>query len=346
MTQGIYCIANTVNGKSYIGSSRNVEKRFSGHRGDLNRKRHSSCYLQRAWNKYGEDSFAFTIVEVVDSDLFLTAREQFWMWRKNAFGHGYNMRPDAGTYLGHKMPNRKSGGTRIPWSTGKSIPLHIRERMSRGSIGTRVGMLGKKHSAETRQKISEAKKGKAAPSGFTRKGKAHTIETKLKMRKRHIMSESGSAAIAAARRLHNKSPSAETRLKISLAQIGILRGPRSAEAIERHRSKMLGRIVSEETRRKISAASKGRKTRTGHTNSAEHRAKISAALRGRRVGGRKKGLKHTPEAIANMRRPHVLSEAGLAAQRAAAKRRIGRKNTPETIAMMRASALCRCGIAA
>ena len=63
---GIYCIKNVVTGKMYIGSSINIAGRWKQHRYQLNTNRHENHYLQHSWNKHGEGSFEFSILEVVD----------------------------------------------------------------------------------------------------------------------------------------------------------------------------------------------------------------------------------------------------------------------------------------
>lgn len=73
---GIYQIVNTINGKSYIGSAKNTEKRWNRHKYDLGRGKHHSVYLQRSWIKYGESVFAFKILEQTDE---LFARETYWI---------------------------------------------------------------------------------------------------------------------------------------------------------------------------------------------------------------------------------------------------------------------------
>ena len=64
MTCGIYKIYCKENNRTYIGSSNNIERRFKEHISNLKNNRHINNYLQNSWNKYGEDSFSFTIITV------------------------------------------------------------------------------------------------------------------------------------------------------------------------------------------------------------------------------------------------------------------------------------------
>jgi hypothetical protein len=70
ITSGIYKIINKIDGKYYVGSSKNItmgcDCRFKSHLRYLKSNNHSNDYLQYAWNKYKKDSFEFKIVEVVD----------------------------------------------------------------------------------------------------------------------------------------------------------------------------------------------------------------------------------------------------------------------------------------
>jgi group I intron endonuclease len=57
--EGIYKIENIINGKLYIGSSVNIDKRIKRHKNDLIKNKHINCYLQREFNKYGIHSYIF-----------------------------------------------------------------------------------------------------------------------------------------------------------------------------------------------------------------------------------------------------------------------------------------------
>ena len=64
---GVYRITNLINGKSYIGSTKQSFKiRMKHHVNSLRRNSHKNLHLQNAWNKYGEENFEFSIVESCD----------------------------------------------------------------------------------------------------------------------------------------------------------------------------------------------------------------------------------------------------------------------------------------
>lgn len=61
--QYLYEIVNNINGKRYVGRTNNIEKRWKRHITELNNHNHHSIYLQRAWDKYGEENFTFNIID-------------------------------------------------------------------------------------------------------------------------------------------------------------------------------------------------------------------------------------------------------------------------------------------
>jgi group I intron endonuclease len=78
MESGIYKIVNIKNNKFYVGSSKNLMNRWKEHSYSLRKNKHINCILQRAWNKYGEQSFNFEIIESC-SPYLLYEREQFYL---------------------------------------------------------------------------------------------------------------------------------------------------------------------------------------------------------------------------------------------------------------------------
>lgn len=61
--EGIYKIVNKINGKYYLGGTVNFHVRRLQHFNQLRLGEHHSIYLQRAFDKYGEENFEFIIVE-------------------------------------------------------------------------------------------------------------------------------------------------------------------------------------------------------------------------------------------------------------------------------------------
>lgn len=141
---GIYRITNTTNGKSYIGKTGvNFGDRWDCHRAQLNGGYHDNPHLQRAWNKYGADSFEFAVIEVVDDANKLNDLERKYIKQYRELGLSYNIHDggDGGLFLGK----------------------HLSEEAKR-KIGekNRVNMTGRKASAETRKKMSESHKKRFA----------------------------------------------------------------------------------------------------------------------------------------------------------------------------------------
>ena len=129
MTCGIYKITNIKNGKFYIGSSENIEGRWSGHISELKRGKHINKHLQYAWNKYGKESFIFEILEVVPrEEASLMGREQFYldMWQPYDDTIGYNISEWANTLLGQKV-GEDNPAAKLNWVTVGEIRKKYKE---------------------------------------------------------------------------------------------------------------------------------------------------------------------------------------------------------------------------
>lgn len=152
---GIYSINNLINNKKYIGQSTDINARWYNHKYCLNNNRHSNDCLQKAWNKYGEKNFEFTILEICSEEK-LDEREQFYIKELNTLcrGNGYNL---------------DSGG-----NLHKSHSIETREKMSRSARGRTC-------SEETKKKISQNRKGEMCGSKHFAYGKKLSNEQKEKI---------------------------------------------------------------------------------------------------------------------------------------------------------------------
>ena len=81
--------------KIYIGQSRNIYKRWYQHTYTLNSKQHRNSYLQRAWNKYGQDSFKFEVIDKCNIDT-LDDKEQYYIQKFNSMDKDYGFNLDSG----------------------------------------------------------------------------------------------------------------------------------------------------------------------------------------------------------------------------------------------------------
>lgn len=188
----IYKIINVKNGKFYVGSTTNLYERFRNHRKMLRGSRHHCKHLQASWNKYGEDSFVFVIVETLDNDVNLFETEELWL--DEHFGKPYC------------------------YNSGKSAHAPMR-----GLVGKNNPSFGKIISQEQREAISKKLKEfyAANPANHPRYGKRHTPETieKIKLNRKGKMAGENHYK-------YGKTLSDEVKQKISAAQKGVKRGPK------------------------------------------------------------------------------------------------------------------------
>lgn len=101
---GIYKITNLINGKVYIGSAVNIQKRWRREK----QGKEINIYFVRALKKYGIENFKFEILEECEKEK-LIEREQYYidkyyLNKKGKFikSRGYNINPIAGSTLGYK----------------------------------------------------------------------------------------------------------------------------------------------------------------------------------------------------------------------------------------------------
>jgi group I intron endonuclease len=174
---GIYQIKNLITNKVYVGSASGrggFNERWRIHKNLLNKNKHHSRYLQSSWNKYGQETFEFTIIEEVERDKCIE-REQYWLDYYNSANaeFGYNMCPLAHSSLGYKHSEevvekirQANLGRKLSdeqkeilrkVNTGKIVSEETREKLRQKNSGTNAYMYGKKHTSEAKNKIIKSK---------------------------------------------------------------------------------------------------------------------------------------------------------------------------------------------
>lgn len=96
----VYQIVNLSNKKCYVGSTNNLSRRKRAHFYDLRLNKHHSISLQRAYNKYGKESFRMFVLESFDASSReeILKKEQYYL---DFLKPEYNICKIAGTQEGH-----------------------------------------------------------------------------------------------------------------------------------------------------------------------------------------------------------------------------------------------------
>jgi group I intron endonuclease len=184
---GIYKIKNKVTGKSYIGSSKQIEKRWEQHLQTLKKGIHHSILLQRAWNKYEESSFQFEVLEECEEDVLLE-REQRYLNMKPEYnvglqasgGDNFSKHPNKREILKRRIQTQKNKLSKLTskerkriygknkelnsnWKGGKTF-CKCGVRINSGAkscikcidrTGSKNPFFNKKHSEKTKQILKE-----------------------------------------------------------------------------------------------------------------------------------------------------------------------------------------------
>jgi hypothetical protein len=220
----IYKLTNKITGKQYIGQTvKSMAQRWRIHCSPT-----SGCtYLSHAINKYGQENFLIEIVEHCNSLDELNKKEQDYIKLFNTLSpNGYNL---------------TTGGENCLASQ------ETKDKQSAAHTGSLNAFFGKKHTKESRDKLSKALKGR---------------EISLEARRKMSITNTG------------KKRTKEARANMSKAQKGLKKPPGTGEKI---RQSKLGKKASEETKAKMSIA------HTGLTHTEETRQKISKIHKGKIV---------------------------------------------------------------
>ena len=173
---GIYKIVNKVNGKYYVGSSKNIQNRCRSHFNYLRKNKHPNDYLQKSWNKHGENNFKYIVVEKCKLEDRLIIEQKYLHIAKQNKDKTYNLNfksvggPDFNEYSINKIRNSKLGNKNPMFGKhcqnfGKHLSDETKKRISESkkiiySVKENNPFYGKHHSDETKLKMSNLKKGK------------------------------------------------------------------------------------------------------------------------------------------------------------------------------------------
>lgn len=222
---GVYQIKSKLDGRLYVGSSVDVYVRWREHKYNaMNHNLKIKQVICRAIEKYGEENFEWSIIELCDPDV-LIEREQYWLDILTPFtdnGKGFNVRKVADSNVGIIRTDESKAKQRIS-AKGKTRSEQTRRRMSENwrekrskeyfeNLSLRVrGDNNPAKRPDVKDKISKSMKGRTwkhdeervKRHSELRRGRTYTAE------QRQRMSDA---------QQKNKTRSVEAKEKFSLAQ--------------------------------------------------------------------------------------------------------------------------------
>lgn len=199
---GIYAIINRINGKYYIGSSKDILGRWTTHVRDLKNGVHHSVYLQRSWNIHTAEDFILIILKICNNESDLFGQETRFIelmlpdYNVGSVGGGDNIsnHPNlddirhkqsisgkqryinmtqeeklahSNKFKGEKNPNWRGGISSPVCHCGNKMSPH-RKQCRKCDLANRFGknnsFHGKKHSQETKDKIRQSNLGRKPPN--------------------------------------------------------------------------------------------------------------------------------------------------------------------------------------
>ncbi len=266
----VYVTTNLVDGKQYIGdhSTNNLNDGYLGS---------GRPYFKNALIKYGKENFEIKILEQFKTKEKAFNAQEKWINEYNTLvPFGYNISPKGGHLFKGSMSEetkRKIGNANKISLKGMIHSPEVIEKRRQSLIGVGLGL---KHTEKTKKKMSISQKiVQNNPNVIIKKrksmlGKKHSIETKKKISENNARSTFW----------QGKHLSEDHKQKISNSNKGKISWNIGKHLSEDHKQKIgkgnKGKIISEETKLKMSLASKGK------PKSDEHKKKLRLANLGKK----------------------------------------------------------------
>lgn len=174
---GVYRFQNLDNGRFYIGSSKNLYRRYYHHRANLKTKKIQNHKLYEDIKEVKTANFVFGVIEYCEEARMLD-REQYYFELYNPY---YNCTPTVYDASGYKWPGKLKEKNRQCFRGPRDMEKHSKalkeawkrrrekytpEELSKKMADARRGI---KHSEEVKMKMSLARKGRKKPEGFGEK---------------------------------------------------------------------------------------------------------------------------------------------------------------------------------
>lgn len=162
----IYMATNLINEKSYVGQTINSLEQRKGEHARRSSLNNDNLYFHNALRKYGVDSFDWIVIDKCDTIERLNELEIFYIGFYDTFENGYNLTIGGNNYTCSEETKQKI-----------SIAQRGKKNHNYGKRGKETSMYGRKHSKETKKKMSDALKGRDNHC----KGRKHSEETLKKI---------------------------------------------------------------------------------------------------------------------------------------------------------------------
>lgn len=177
MPIGVYQISNTRTGIVYVGSSKDILRRWKQHVTLLNAGKHPNTHLQNAWAFYGCSVFSFSVLELCSEEQLLVVEQKYL----DSIPDKYNFLKIAGSCAG--TPKTEEHKKKI----SKALKGKKHDATRRAKNRKAQKERGRKHTEEHKQKLAERMRGNTYANGNqNRKGAKVSDEAKRKLRKANL----------------------------------------------------------------------------------------------------------------------------------------------------------------